>query len=77
MEDVPLPIQYAIESDGEGVPYMLARIQWPDVSESISPTNPKWKTNNHLFNMVYGSDGEWISAEDADRIAQSWGTTLD
>jgi len=77
MEGVAVPLTYAIERNGKGVPYVLARVQWPDVSEYISPTQSTWTTNRYYFEFVYNSDGEWISPVEADRIAQSWGTTLD
>ena len=68
-------VTYVVERDS-GVPYFLARLRWPDVSESINPTNPTWTEDPGLRDMLYDSSGEIISEGDAKRLAQSWGATL-
>jgi hypothetical protein len=65
-------ITYAVE-EADGKPYLLARLRWPDVAEAISPHQTEWKTNRRLFDMLYSSDGAIVSAEEAGRLAASWG----
>lgn len=55
---------YATESV-DGVPYLLARLRWPDLAEVISPHRPEWHEDRNQFRMLYGSDGAWISEDDA------------
>ena len=68
-------VKYAVER-AAGVPYMLVRLRWPDIAESINPHDVTWKPDYALFDKLYNSDGELISAGDALRLAQSWGGTL-
>jgi len=58
-----------------GAPYILARLRWPDLAESISPHNPEWTTQRSMFYMLYDSSGEWVSEEYAREFAESWGAT--
>ena len=63
---------YVVERRG-GVPYLLARLHWPDTAEAVSPSHPVWKSSQSLFDKLHGSDGELVTEGDAMRLAQSWG----
>lgn len=67
-----LPLSYGVERTN-GKPYFLARLRWPDISESINPHDPRWTYDRHLFYILYDSSGEIVSEEYARRLADQWG----
>lgn len=69
-----MTVTYATDS-ADGVPYVLARLRWPDLAETISPHNPEWTTQRSAFAMLYDSSGELVSEEVARKLADRWGAT--
>lgn len=67
-----MPLSYAVERTGR-VPYVLARLRWPDLAECISPKYPEWRTHRRMFYMLYDSSGEIVSEEYARKLADQWG----
>ena len=68
-------IRYVLLVD-RAVPYLLARVRWPDVAQAISPASPDWLDDIGLFDLPYDANALSVSYEQAASVAAAWGTQL-
>jgi hypothetical protein len=71
----PREIAYFVLAD-RAVPYLLARVRWPDVAQAISAANPDWLDDTGLFDLPYDSNSVRLSFEQASSVAAAWGSHL-
>ena len=45
-------MKYLVLAD-RAVPYLLARVRWPDVAQAISAASPGWLDDQGLFDLPY------------------------
>ena len=73
------------ETDGEerylvlvdrAVPYLLARVRWPDVAQAITAGKPHWIDDPGLFDLPYDASAVPLSYIQAVSVAASWGVQL-
>jgi hypothetical protein len=58
------------------IPYLLARVRWPDVAQAISAGRPDWLDDPGLFDLPYDSGAVPVSFAQAASVAASWGVEL-
>ena len=58
------------------VPYLLARVHWPDVAQAISAGTPDWLDDHGLFDLPYDPGAVPLSFPQAASVAASWGKQL-
>jgi hypothetical protein len=58
------------------VPYLLARVRWPDVAQAMSAACPDWLDDPGLFDLPYDSSALALSFGQAASIAAAWGVQL-
>ncbi len=58
------------------VPYLLARVRWPDVAQAISVARPDWLDDPGLFDLPYDRSAVKLSFSQAASVAASWGRQL-
>ena len=76
-EVVPDPgeVRYLVLAD-HAVPYLLARVRWPDVAQAISAVSPDWIEDAGLFDLPYDPSAVTVSFPQAASVAAGWGTQL-
>jgi hypothetical protein len=68
-------IRYFVLTDS-AVPYLLARVRWPDVAQATSAALPDWLDDRGLFDLPYDRSSVAISFEQAVSVAAGWGRQL-
>ena len=68
-------IRYLVLAE-RAVPYLLARVRWPDVAQAISAASPDWIEDSGLFDLPYDPGAVTVSFAQAASIAAGWGTQL-
>jgi len=68
-------VRYLVLAD-RAVPYLLARVRWPDVAQAISAANPDWIEDQGLFDLPYDPSAVTLSFPQAASVAAGWGTQL-
>jgi PilZ domain len=68
-------VRYLVLAD-RAVPYLLARVRWPDVAQAISARSPGWLEDRGLFDLPYDSSAITVSFHQAASVAAGWGTQL-
>jgi hypothetical protein len=68
-------VRYLVLAD-RAVPYLLARVRWPDVAQAISAVSPDWIEDAGLFDLPYDPNAVTISFPQAASVAAGWGTQL-
>jgi len=68
-------VRYLVLAD-LGVPYLLARVRWPDVAQAISAATPDWVEDSGLFDLPYNPSAVTVSFPQAASVAAGWGTQL-
>ena len=68
-------IKYLVLAD-RAVPYLLARVRWPDVAQAISAASPGWLDDQGLFDLPYDPSAVPVSFPQAASVAAGWGTQL-
>lgn len=58
------------------VPYLLARVRWPDVAQAITVGNPNWLDDPGLFDLPYNKDAVAVTFTQAASVAAGWGIQL-
>jgi len=58
------------------VPYLLARVRWPDVAQAISAAAPDWLDDPGLFDLPYNPGAVMVSFPQAASVAAGWGRRL-
>ncbi len=59
-----------------GVPYLLARVRWPDIAQAISAASGNWIEDAGLFDLPYDPNAVTVSFPQAAAVAVGWGTQL-
>jgi len=68
-------IRYLVLAD-RAVPYLLARVRWPDVAQAISAGYPDWLDDIGLFDLPYDPNAVPVSFTQAASVAAGWGRKL-
>ena len=68
-------VRYLVLAD-RAVPYLLARVRWPDVAQAISAASPDWIEDPGLFDLPYDPSAVTVSFPQAASVAAGWGTQL-
>jgi PilZ domain len=68
-------MRYLLLAD-RGVPYLLARVRWPDVAQAITAGCPDWLDDPGLFDLPYSPSAVTVSFSQAASVAAGWGTQL-
>lgn len=66
-------MSYLVLTD-RAVPYLLARLRWPDVAQAMTVSNPHWLEDPGLFDLHYDSSAVNVSFSQAASVAAGWGT---
>jgi len=68
-------IRYFVLVD-RAVPYLLARVRWPDVAQAIGAASPDWLDDLGLFDLPYDPSAVQVTFSQAASVAAGWGTRL-
>lgn len=68
-------IHYLVLAD-RAVPYLLARVRWPDVAQAISAGCPDWLDDIGLFDLPYDPNAVPVSFTQAASVSAGWGRKL-
>jgi hypothetical protein len=68
-------VKYLVLAD-RAVPYLLARVRWPDVAQAMSARTPDWLDDPGLFDLPYDPSVVMVSFPQAASVAASWGRQL-
>jgi hypothetical protein len=68
-------MSYLVLTD-RAVPYLLARLRWPDVAQAMTVSNPHWLADPGLFDLHYDSSAVNVSFSQAASVASGWGIDL-
>jgi hypothetical protein len=68
-------MSYVVLTD-RAVPYLLARLRWPDVAQALTGTSPGWLDDPGLFDLHYDSSAVNVSFSQAASVAAGWGMQL-
>ncbi len=71
----PGEVRYLVLTD-QAVPYLLARVRWPDVAQAISSAAPDWLDDPGLFDLPYDPSAVPVNFPQAASVAASWGRQL-
>jgi len=72
----PGDVTYLVLAD-RAVPYLLAKVRWPDVAQAITVGNPDWLEDPGLFDLPYEPSAVSVSHPQAASVAAGWGRQLD
>jgi hypothetical protein len=59
------------------VPYLLARVRWPDIAQAISAASADWIDDPGLFDLPYEPNAVTVTFTQAASVAAGWGARLD
>ena len=68
-------LTYLVLAD-RAVPYLLARVRWPDVAQAITVGSPDWLDDPGLFDLPYEPRAMTVSFTQAASVAAGWGRQL-
>jgi len=68
-------LKYFVLAD-RAVPYLLARVRWPDVAQAITARSPDWLDDPGLFDLPYDPSAVTVSFPQAACVAAGWGRPL-
>ncbi len=68
-------LRYFVLAD-RAVPYLLARVRWPDVAQAITARSPDWLDDPGLFDLPYDPGAVTVSFPQAACVAAGWGRPL-
>jgi hypothetical protein len=68
-------VKYLVLAD-HAMPYLLARVRWPDVAQATSASTPDWLDDPGLFDLPYDPSAVTVSFPQAVSVAASWGRQL-
>jgi PilZ domain len=71
----PGEVTYLLLAD-RAVPYLLARVRWPDVAQAITAGSPGWLDDPGLFDLPYSPSAVTVSFSQAASVAAGWGSQL-
>jgi len=68
-------VKYLVLAD-RAVPYLLARVRWPDVAQAIAASSADWLDDPGLFDLPYDPSAVTVSFSQAASVAAGWGREL-
>jgi PilZ domain len=68
-------MSYLVLTD-RAVPYLLARLRWPDVAQAMTVSSPRWLEDPGLFDLHYDCSAVNVSFAQAASVAAGWGMQL-
>jgi len=68
-------VRYLVLAE-RAVPYLLARVRWPDVAQAMSAASPDWIEDQGLFDLPYDPSAVTLSFPQAASVAAGWGRQL-
>jgi len=68
-------VKYLVLAD-RAVPYLLARVRWPDVAQAIAASSSEWLDDPGLFDLPYDPSAVTVSYSQAASVAAGWGREL-
>jgi hypothetical protein len=68
-------VRYLVLAD-RAVPYLLARVRWPDVAQALSAASGDWLHDPGLFDLPYDPNAVTVTFPQAASIAAGWGRRL-
>ncbi|HUA48612.1 MAG TPA: PilZ domain-containing protein [Solirubrobacteraceae bacterium] len=68
-------VRYFVLAD-RAVPYLLAKVRWPDIAQAISGASPDWLDDPGLFDLPYEPTAVTVSFPQAAAVAAAWGKRL-
>jgi hypothetical protein len=68
-------VKYLVLAD-RAMPYLLAKVRWPDVAQAMSVRIPDWLDDPGLFDLPYDPSSVMVSFPQAASVAASWGRQL-
>jgi hypothetical protein len=68
-------VKYLVLTD-RAVPYLLARVRWPDVAQAMSARTPDWLDDQGLFDLPYDPGAVMVSFPQAASVAAGWDRQL-
>jgi hypothetical protein len=68
-------VRYLVLAD-RAVPYLLARVRWPDVAQAIAAGSADWLDDPGLFDLPYDPSAVTVSFSQAASVAAGWGREL-
>jgi hypothetical protein len=68
-------VQYLVLAD-RAVPFLLARVRWPDVAQAIAAGSADWLDDPGLFDLPYDPSAVTVSFSQAASVAAGWGREL-
>jgi hypothetical protein len=68
-------VTYLVLAD-RAVPYLLARVRWPDVAQALAAASPDWIDDPGLFDLPYSPNAVTVSFAQAASMAAGWGRQL-
>jgi PilZ domain len=68
-------MSYLVLTD-RAVPYLLARLRWPDVAQAMTVSSPRWLEDPGLFDLHYDCSAVNVSFSQAASVAAGWGAQL-
>jgi PilZ domain len=68
-------VTHLVLTDG-AVPYLLARVRWPDVAQATTVGNRGWLDDPGLFDLPYNPDAVPVTFAQAASVAAGWGMQL-
>jgi PilZ domain len=71
----PGEVKYLVLTD-RAVPYLLARVRWPDVAQAITAGRPDWQDDPGLFDLPYNQGAVRVTFRQAASVAAGWDRRL-
>ena len=68
-------VTHVVLTDG-AVPYLLARVRWPDVAQATTVGNRTWLDDPGLFDLRYSPNAVPLTFGQAASVAAGWGMQL-
>lgn len=68
-------VTHLVLTDG-AVPYLLARVRWPDVAQATTVGNGTWLDDPGLFDLRHDSNAVPLTFAQAASVAAGWGMQL-
>lgn len=68
-------VRYLVLADS-ALPYLLARVRWPDVAQAITAACPDWLDDPGLFDLAHSPNAVEVSFPQAAALAAGWGRQL-
>jgi PilZ domain len=68
-------VRYLVLAE-RAVPYLLARVRWPDIAQAISAASPDWLDDPGLLDLPYDPSAVTVSFPQAASVAAGWGRRL-